>query len=692
MQKLTSGLQQQAGRPLFIAVDQEGGAVARLEGDFTEFPGNAALARCKNPHLAYEAALASGREMKSVGVNFNLAPVVDVNNNPRNPVIGIRSFSDNPEEVTEWGRKSLEGYQNAGIVACLKHFPGHGDVTVDSHFEQSSVSKSLSQLKKCELYPFAHLVKEAPAIMTAHIVFPQIDPNHCATLSSLLINGLLREQLQFQGVIVTDSLTMNGVLKEGGTLEQVVLKAIDAGNDLLLIGGRDLQRKIKGEAHVDEVIRVIQHVVKAIRTGVIDEERIDASVRRILQLKERYDHHDFPYSERRSELWKIAQEIAYRSLSIQEWGLHDEITSEQLLVVAPQHIIAKVRNSDLCSAGKSVELYFTADFEPTPKEQSEILQLAQSKDRIIVCAYQAWKYPKQQKLLKKLTEVKPTICIAVRDAQDLELFPKAMVKMATYSPTTCALNVAAAWLKGETVPFEISDAEAGRIGRKIWFNECKLREDQLTFWHEKEPFPSMGIGHFIWPPANYSGPFTERFHKFILFAESQGVKVPAWLIGQIYCPWENREVFYREFNSLKMQELRQFLIDSVSTQARYMVERLNRAFSQMVLSARVDQRQKIVNNFFEVGNLPEGIYILIDYLNFKHEGTDPKERYLGQGWGLLQVLEEMDLSRAIDSPSKEFAQAAKLVLTRRVANSPKQEIEKGWLPGWMNRITTYERP
>ncbi len=678
VRSLCANLQKQSRIPLFIATDQEGGLVARLEEGFTEFPGNAALGRCKNSNLAFRAAFALGNEMKSVGVNFNLAPVVDINNNSKNPVIGIRSFGDDRDLVTQWGRKSLEGFQQAEVIACLKHFPGHGDVTIDSHKELPTVAKSLPQLLECELYPFAKLSSEAPAIMTAHILFPQIDPNHCATLSYSILHNLLRDKLKFQGLLVTDSLTMEGALKGNNNLEQVVFKAIKAGNDLLLIGGRDLQNQIEGETHVDEVIRIVRAVVQAVKAGLIPEERIDESVKRILHVKEKYDLQSLGTSESSDSL---AREIAYRALMIKEWKLEGDLSSQRLLVAAPKKIEEKVKKSKLSTLGKSTVFCFFPNEDCTqPLERA---------DTVVFCSYNAWKDPNQEKLLKQLSAVKPTICIALRDPCDLDLVSNALVKIATFSSTTCSLNVASEWLRKETIPFEISDMEAQKIGDKIWQNECNHREDQLTFWHIKEPFPSIGIGHFIWPPANYLGPFEERFHKFILFAKARGIKVPSWLIGQIDCPWATREDFYREFNSPKMNELRQFLIDSVATQARYMVQRLNDAFSEIVRKADLDRRQTILNNFFEIGNSSNGLYILIDYLNFKHEGTDLKERYQGEGWGLMQVLEEMDTAEAITYPQKAFAEAAKFVLTRRIANSPQQRIEQTRFPGWMKRLDSY---
>lgn len=177
IQTLSTGLQKlteanQNPIPLLIAADQEGGVVARLNNGFTKFPGNKALGETFDPNLAEGAALAMGEELQAVGINMNLAPVVDVNSNPRNPVIGVRSFGDEAETVLAFGKKALNGYRQAQIIATLKHFPGYGDVAVDPHEDLPIVRKSKEELERVELLPFAKLASSADAIMTAHILVP----------------------------------------------------------------------------------------------------------------------------------------------------------------------------------------------------------------------------------------------------------------------------------------------------------------------------------------------------------------------------------------------------------------------------------------------------------------------------------------------------------------------------------------
>jgi beta-N-acetylhexosaminidase len=277
VKELSEGLQNLARAtpraiPLLIATDQEGGVVARLRSGFTSFPGNRALGETGDPNLAEEAAFVMGKELLSVGINMNLAPVVDVDSNPKNPVIGARSFGNRPEIVALFGKRALDGFRRAGVIATLKHFPGYGDVAVDPHKDLPVIDKSQEDLEKVELFPFAKLASVADAIMTAHILVPALDAKYCATLSEKTLR-YLREQIGFQGVIVADSLVMEGVLKQCSSVDEASILALNAGCDLL--------------------------IVKAVQSGRLAEEKLNQSVERVLRLKnlphaapeEPYDEH-----------------------------------------------------------------------------------------------------------------------------------------------------------------------------------------------------------------------------------------------------------------------------------------------------------------------------------------------------------------------------------------------------------------
>jgi hypothetical protein len=234
---------------------------------------------------------------------------------------------------------------------------------------------------------------------------------------------------------------------------------------------------------------------------------------------------------------------------------------------------------------------------------------------------------------------------------------------------------------------KISTVDAMRIGKKIWRNECGGSIAGLTSWNSGENFASLGIGHFIWYPKDVNGPFEESFPKFLSFASQRHDGLPLWLRANAPCPWNTRAEFLREQNSPRMKELRTFLGRTVDLQAQFMVARLENSLPKMLDEATPGDRENVRTQFARVAGTPHGCYALVDYVNFKGEGTLPTERYQGQGWGLLQVLENMQGQG--NRAAGEFAHAAAAVLRQRVQNSPPERKESRWLPGWLNRVNTY---
>ena len=230
----------------------------------------------------------------------------------------------------------------------------------------------------------------------------------------------------------------------------------------------------------------------------------------------------------------------------------------------------------------------------------------------------------------------------------------------------------------------LSDSQALEIGRRIWKNECAGTVSGLTSWNKGEEFPSLGIAHFIWYPAGRTGPFEESWPGLARFLKTQGVPVEDWMLGA--CPWKNRDAFMADLDGPRLTTLRALLSKTVAAQARYAAMRMEAALPKMLAATTPAQRAKIETNFRRVAAEPLGFYALMDYVNFKGEGVNPAERYNGQGWGLLQVLETMP---ATGKALPEFAKAADAVLTRRVQNAPPARNEAKWLPGWRNRLQTY---
>ena len=236
----------------------------------------------------------------------------------------------------------------------------------------------------------------------------------------------------------------------------------------------------------------------------------------------------------------------------------------------------------------------------------------------------------------------------------------------------------------------LSHADVLRIGKKVWQNECNGTIAGLTSWNKGEDFASLGIGHFIWYPKGQRGPFEESFPKLVSFISKRGAKLPTLLLGagEKPCPWNSRTEFLRAQQSTEMNQLRRFLADTIDLQAEFLMARLEGALSKMLPEATPSDRANIQEQFERLTKTSQGCYALIDYVNFKGEGVLHTERYQGQGWGLLQVLEAMHGSSdtgAVD----EFTRAARAVLTRRVQNSPAERHESRWLSGWIRRVNSY---
>ncbi|MGF1655817.1 MAG: hypothetical protein ACFCU3_02435 [Verrucomicrobiales bacterium] len=227
-----------------------------------------------------------------------------------------------------------------------------------------------------------------------------------------------------------------------------------------------------------------------------------------------------------------------------------------------------------------------------------------------------------------------------------------------------------------------------KIGRQIWQNECAGTVEGLTSWNAGEDFASLGIGHFIWYPEGKRGPFEESFPALIGYLQQQGVRPPAWTIHRP-CPWPTKAVFDAQQNSAQMKELRAFLADTVLLQTRFIIARMEASLPKMLQAAPRGRAEHVRAQFYRLAGSTAGMYALIDYVNFKGEGVSPTERYRGQGWGLLQVLDGMPGTTA--QPVREFAESGKRVLAQRVRNAPPARNEGRWTAGWNNRMDTYPR-
>lgn len=471
--ELTSSLQaiaQKAGHrsPLLISLDQENGAVSRLGHGATLFPGSMALGATGSAQMARDIAYASGRELHALGINMNLAPVVDVNNNPDNPVIGPRSFGEDPHHVGLFTTSVVQGYREAGLMTCLKHFPGHGDTAVDSHRFLPSIPHTIERLEAVELLPFkSGIAAGAASVMVAHIAFPSIMPVAvpgndtralAATASPAIVQELLRERLGFDGVIISDCLEMSAILKTIGTQLGTVL-ALRAGIDLLLISHSYQQQ-----------VASIGAIKEAIAGGKLARERILQASRRVLRMKNHYLSWLTPaepivptwvggiqHACLRDQVYDMAVTILRDEKALLPLQLQ---TTERLLVLYPEGeaaLLAEDRSHSAALLGECLKQQHanvcakSISLRPAEGEREQIQQEAAHCDIIIMLTMNAHLYRQQAELMQGLIHLqRRLIGIAVYNPYDLLAFPQLGTYLATYECTLPALEAIARVLFGVT--------------------------------------------------------------------------------------------------------------------------------------------------------------------------------------------------------------------------------------------------
>ncbi|MEC0371948.1 glycoside hydrolase family 3 protein [Paenibacillus chibensis] len=464
--------------PLWIAIDQEGGMVARIDHKkMSRIPGNMALGATDNPKYSYEVSVISAQEMTQLGINMNFAPCVDVNNNPLNPVIGVRSFGEQADKVAEHGAAVIRSFQENGISAAAKHFPGHGDTSVDSHMGLATVEHDVERLQQVELKPFIRAIQErVDVIMTAHVIFPAIEPEPIpATLSRSVLTGLLREDLSYQGIIVTDCLEMHAIAKFFGVGEGAV-QAIEAGADIVLVSHT-----------LSDQIEAIEAVKQAVLSGRIHEKTIDTAVERILALKQQRIA-DVPESEaapvflerhEKPEVDRLLQEVARKSITlVKDQGQLPLDTQSSVLVVWPE-----VRSetqvdepwTEVVTLGDALAAYIgqvkeiRISAEPDEQEIELVLREAASCSQVVVATYTAGSaLPEgQRELVEGLQQQKlgKLIVASTRNPYDLNDIPGVPAYLCCYENTPYFMEALAAILAGHSkaegqLPVRLDDPNA----------------------------------------------------------------------------------------------------------------------------------------------------------------------------------------------------------------------------------------
>jgi beta-N-acetylhexosaminidase len=452
---LTNELQKialESGSPgLFIAIDQEGGRVARLTEDkgFTEFSSAMALTATGDPQNAHRVAAAMAAEMRVVGINVDFAPDLDVNNNPANPVIGIRSFSSNPVKVAEYGLAFAKGLQENGILAFGKHFPGHGDTSIDSHIDLPLVPHNRDRLNKIELVPFkAAIAADFAGIMSAHVTFPAIDstPGLAATLSRPVLTGLLRDELGFNGLIVTDSLEMGALAANGYPPQVGAPLALAAGADLLLFNRDHVMHR-----------EAFANLIQAVKDGKISEGQLNDSVGRILQMKKRFgllnpvpvEVDAAASSLQTTEHVTLSRELAQKAITL----IRDPLG---LIPLKPNAESVMVETSGVRDLTKYLELNgntLIVDTQPGASQIADIIHAAQN-GRIVIVPVDDLNINKYQlKLVEDLLEAgSSVIVLAHRNPFDAALLPENATVLITYGFNPPIRDALAEVLSGRIEP------------------------------------------------------------------------------------------------------------------------------------------------------------------------------------------------------------------------------------------------
>ncbi len=450
---------------LMMTIDQEGGIVTRLQSG-TDFPGNMALGATRSEEIAFDVGQAIGHEIGSLGINTNFAPVMDVNNNPDNPVIGVRSFGEDPDLVADLGIAYTEGLQSTGVAATAKHFPGHGDTDVDSHLGLPEVPHDRERLEEVELYPFQRAMESGmDMIMTAHVTFPQIDDTTViseatgeevmlpATLSYKVLTELIRDDMGYEGVITTDAMNMNAITDHFGPVDAAV-RAVEAGSDIVLM-----------PVGLEEVA---EGLLDAIDSGDITEERIEASVERILTLKlERgiiKEENPESIEEKvanalqvvgSDEHQQIEQEAAERSITLIKnddvLPLTDDLDGE--VVVVGNTFINDLGDAVSQHHADTTVIQSSGDLTETELEAIENAEVVIAGSYTFNVAGRAPDNPNME-LINSLSDVTdaPVIGVGIRNPYDIMAYPTVDAYLAQYGFNDASFEATAATIFGDNEP------------------------------------------------------------------------------------------------------------------------------------------------------------------------------------------------------------------------------------------------
>lgn len=442
------------GVPALISVDQEGGMVTRIYDKATVFPGAMTIAATNDVENAYLSGLYMGEELDALGFNMNFAPVLDVNNNPNNPVIGVRSFGDNPEVVSKYTKAFIDGLQKK-VIATGKHFPGHGDTHVDSHLGLPRVEHELTRLHEVELVPFKNAIRDGiGSFMSAHIIYDVFKDNLPATLSKNALTGLLREELKFEGLIVTDGMEMKAIWDNYGAEESAVPAILAGANMVLYCHYEDQQR------------RVCELIKEAVLNGTLPMEVLDERVERVLRAKQNLSTNII--NQDYKEVKDVVESYVHKAFS-------KGVVNNALTLVRGDKFVQKGKTlfigqlpqattfADLTdgenSAIKILKDSLT-DFEfmnvsvnPTAEELSLAISKAKQFKQVVLTTYNSSSNPNQLKLIQDLVKLDIELHVAsLRNPYDTYHVPEIKNYVCLYEYTLNSINTLKAYLLGNLTP------------------------------------------------------------------------------------------------------------------------------------------------------------------------------------------------------------------------------------------------
>ncbi|MGM0547036.1 MAG: glycoside hydrolase family 3 N-terminal domain-containing protein [Bacteroidota bacterium] len=487
---MTNKLQQTANIPLWISQDMEYGAAMRVNGT-TRFTPAMGVAATQNPDYAYWMGKITAQEAKALGVHQVYAPVLDVNNNPLNPVINVRSFSADPDVVSLFGNKFIEGVQSENVISTAKHFPGHGDTDIDSHLSLPVIKYDFARLDSLELKPFRSAINNGlNSIMSAHIAFPKISPDTAlpATMDPSIVNGILADSLDFKGMVVSDGLEMRGISSHFSP-GKAVIEALKAGVDLMLLSPDELT--------------AIHEIELAVQSGKISEERIDQSVRKLLQWKKQKNL----FEDRQVDIDSLSGKINRRSNQL----IADEISRKSLTLLKNDDAVLPIRANDHSkimvvsvsdgSSGNAGSSFVSQlrnhhpdvvshvlDKRTSKEEKEEMRKDAKKADLIIIGSFvyvrtgeEAQMRIKDLDLLKDLTDDKPSALIAFGNPYIVEDLPDTEVQLLAWSANSSQVrNTVPALFGGSEISGRLPINIPGMysIDHGLYLPQTSLRDDE----------------------------------------------------------------------------------------------------------------------------------------------------------------------------------------------------------------------